>query len=56
MKIGQIITMLIIFGIVGYFFNMAYRQSFVNRMKQEPLDVQAQYKLERIKAILETYD
>ena len=42
--------------LVGCVFSFIYRYSFIKKLKDEPLDVQAQYKLERIKGILETYE
>lgn len=54
-------TKLIIIGIIigialQGLYNSAYRWYFVRKLKQEELDVQAQYKINRIKAILETYE
>jgi len=56
MKVPELLLGLIIGVAVAGLFNFAYRNQFVNRLKGEPMDVQAQYKLNRIKAILETYD
>jgi len=54
-------TVGIMIGILGTYvvaraFNLSYRMSFVRELKKEPLDIQAQYKLSRIKSLLEAYE
>lgn len=56
MKVEEILVGIAIGLLLGFLLNSAYRWSFVQKLKREPLDVQAQYKLNRIKSILETYN
>ena len=53
--IGVIIGVLLAY-LIARVFNLGFRRKFVAELKQEPLDVQAQYKIVRIKSLLETYD
>ena len=56
MKMPELIIGIIIGIALSALLNLQYRNSFVRKLKQEPLDIQAQYKVNRIKALLGTYE
>lgn len=56
MKLDELFLGIVIGLLVAGLFNFAYRWFFVQKLKREPLDVQGQYKINRIKSLLETYD
>ena len=56
MKIPELVIGIAIGLLLAGTFNFAYRWYFVYELKQEPLDVQAQYKLNRIKSLMEAYE
>jgi len=56
LKINELIFGILIGLLLAGLINFAYRWYFVAKLKQEPLDVQAQYKINRVKALLEAYN
>ena len=56
MKVPELVAGIIIGLLLGFLVNFQYRWYFVRKLKQEPLDVQAQYKVNRIRSLLEAYE
>ena len=56
MKVDELVLGILIGLLLAGFVNFAYRWYFVAKLKQEPLDVQAQYKVNRIRSLLEAYE
>ena len=56
MKVSELALGIMVGLLLGFVFNFTYRWYFVWKLKQEPLDVQAQYKLNRVRSLLEAYE